>query len=456
MNYNEVVNYINSIPKFTKKNSMSHTQGFMELLGIQEVNKDHIIMDRKEMKIIHVAGTNGKGSTCAYMNEILCALGEKVGLFTSPHLEEMTERIRINGEEISPLEFVAVFQEVMDVVETMKKDGIPHPTFFEFLLGMGMKAFAWAELTYVILETGLGGTLDSTNVFPAPIATVITSIGLDHQQYLGNTIEEIAMEKAGIIKKNIPVIYHGYNEKVSEIIEKKALDLGCLCRKVSDSAYEIQEKTMKYIAFYMNASYDKKDLCSFNRENEILWKMKNKGEYQVHNGVLALMTLEVILCNKAQSSLGIFHENMEEFHIWKQALYETVWPGRMEEVRRNIFLDGAHNIPAIEAVTQDQGPLDVVLFGAVSDKNYHEMIERLTRNLNTKAYVVTTVEGDRGMPASVLGTLFSEYTDKPVYIEEDLTDAWEKVLELKEENGKVLCLGSLYLVGMLKRLISKL
>lgn len=420
MKYSEVIEYINNIPKFTKKNSMNHTQRFMELLG----NPD------KNIKIIHVAGTNGKGSTCAYMNAILISEGEKVGMFTSPHLIEMTERIQINGQEISKEKFVDAFQLVIKAVKQLEEENLPHPTFFEFLLGMAMTTFALEKATYAILETGLGGRLDATNVFNHPQATVITSIGLDHEAYLGDTIEQIAGEKAGIIKHKIPVIYDGHQEKVAVVIEKKAYEMETKCKKISDSAFEIIEKTDKYIAFYLKDAYDK----------TITWKIKNRGTFQVTNAVLGLTTLMKI-------------RGREDCHLqlWKEAIENVKWAGRMEEISKGIFLDGAHNVAALEAVAEDMKQVDVLLFSAVSDKNYEEMIKVLTARIKSNAYIVTAIDDSRGVATNELVQLISKEVAEPVYCVETVEEAWNLLKKLKPNDGKALCLGSLYLVGMVKK-----
>lgn len=398
---------------------MDHTKRFMELLG----NPD------KNMGIIHVAGTNGKGSTCAYIHAILCSEGEKVGLFTSPHLEKMTERIRINGEEIREEIFVSTFAVVMKAVENLQEEGLPHPTFFEFLLGMGMWVFAKEGVTYAVLETGLGGRLDATNAFASPLATVITSIGLDHEAYLGHTIEEIASEKAGIIKHGIPVIYDGNDEKVVSVLEAKGKEKSSPCKKISDSAFEIVEKTEKYIAFYIKDAYDK----------TITWKIKNRGTYQVKNATLAIMTCMSL------------PKDFSQYHKWQKALQEVSWSGRMEEISKGIYIDGAHNVAAIEAVANDVKEVDVLLFSAVSDKNYKEMIRVLTKKISSFAYVVVKIDDERGVSAEELANLIGQETNRPIYVADTVDVAWRLLNEHKSEEGKALCLGSLYLVGMIKK-----
>ncbi len=186
MKYEEVVRYIEDIPKFTKKHTLLHTREFMRRLGNPCQGR----------KVLHVAGTNGKGSVCAYMQAILLFEGKRVGFFTSPHLVKLNERIRINGKDIDDDTFCRIFAKVRQVAEELEKEGLEHPSYFEFLYGMGMLAFEENDAEYIVLETGLGGRLDATNSFEHPFLSVITSIGLDHTEILGDTIEKIAGEKA--------------------------------------------------------------------------------------------------------------------------------------------------------------------------------------------------------------------------------------------------------------------
>ena len=197
MTYQEAVNYILEIPKFTKKNDREHTRAFLRYLGDPQ----------EHMKVLHVAGTNGKGSVCAYLDGMLRSEGKRTGLFTSPHLVKMNERIVTGGEQISDAQFCAVFEKTRKAVESMEAQGLAHPTFFEFLFGMALAAFAEAGTEYAVIETGLGGRLDATSAVEDPAVCVITSIGLDHMEYLGHTLGEIAGEKAGIIRPGVPVFY---------------------------------------------------------------------------------------------------------------------------------------------------------------------------------------------------------------------------------------------------------
>ena len=428
--YEDAAAYIEEIPKFTKKHTLEHTKLFLKRLGNPAVDR----------KIVHVAGTNGKGSVCAYLQAILMAEGKRTGFFTSPHLVSVNERIRIDNVQIDNETFLRIFRTVLKTVRDMVKDGIEHPSYFEFLFGMGMKAFAETDVEYIILETGLGGRLDATNAIEKPEVSVITSISLDHTAILGDTIEKIAGEKAGIIKKNVPVFFDGSNEKASQVIERTALKQGAPCRKVTKNAYEIQEVHRKYIAFSRRSAYDK----------DVIFQVPMCGCYQAMNAEVALETAEYLLSD-------------EKIHIdrWKEALADIHWEGRMERVGAHITVDGAHNPGAMEAFVESIKALDetergemILLFSAVSDKKYDQMIEYLCENLDAKAYVVTQIEDERGVPAEELAEIFRRYTDRPVYCKEKLEDAVKTAMDKRGESGEIYCLGSLYLVGMMKKLLA--
>lgn len=428
--YEEAAAYIEEIPKFTKKHTLEHTKTFLKRLGNPAADR----------KIVHVAGTNGKGSVCAYLQAILMAEGKRTGFFTSPHLVSVNERIRVDNIQIDNETFLKVFRKVLKIVRQMVEDGIEHPSYFEFLFGMGMTAFAETDVEYIILETGLGGRLDATNAIDNPALAIITSISLDHTAILGDTIEKIAGEKAGIIKPGVPVFFDGSSKKAAEVIKAKASELGVSCREVTKNAYEIQEVHRKYIAFSRRSAYDK----------DVIFQVPMCGCYQAMNAELALEASEYLLAG-------------EEIHMdrWKEALAELHWEGRMEWVGAHITVDGAHNPGAMEAFVESVKALDesergemVLLFSAVSDKKYDQMIEYLCENLDVKAYVVTQIEDERGVPAEELADVFRRYTDRPVYCKERLEDAVRTAMNERGETGEIYCLGSLYLVGMMKKLLA--
>ena len=426
MQYMDMVSYIADIPKFTKKHSLEHTRDFIRRLG----NPCH------DRKIIHVAGTNGKGSVCAFMQAILLCEGKTVGFFTSPHLVKINERIQMNGRQISDEMLLCCFERVKETVDQMVSEGMEHPSYFEFLYGIGMLAFEKSNVEYVILETGLGGRLDATNSYLHPIMTVITSIGLDHMGILGNTVAEIAGEKAGIIKKGVPVIFDGTSEEANQVIQKRAEVQEAPCRKIGKDAFKILEITDKQVAFFVLNEYDK----------NTFWTVQGTGVYQAMNATLALFAAKEVLGKPA---------NEEK---WKRAIANVCWPGRMEEVLPGVILDGAHNLPAIERFIESLGwqkkeGKRVILFSAVEDKDYEQMIALLCKESDADVYFVAKLADARGAGKETMERIFKAYTDKPVHVSASLEELFSEALKEKGTDGKLYCLGSLYLVGELKELI---
>ena len=428
MDYREAVNYILEIPKFTKKNRPEHTKEFLRYLGNPERN----------LKVIHVAGTNGKGSVCAYLDAMLRTEGKKVGLFTSPHLIKLNERIVINGEECSDGQFLSVFEQVMDVVRVMEADGLFHPTFFEFLFGMAVTAFAKAGVEYAILETGLGGRLDATNAIEHPVCSVITSIGWDHMAILGNSLEEIAAEKAGILKKGTPAIFFENGNGSDAVIEKRAGELGISCKKIGKNAFKILGIEQKHIAFSCVSAY----------YEDIIWSLHNIGIYQPENAILALEVMRLLFGEEGHKEK------------WKKALDKVIWSGRLEEVLPDVFVDGAHNISAVERFVQSVESLQeetsgrMILFSAVEDKEYEEMIACLCKRAEADVYIVTQIADGRAAGLDKLSDTFRKYTKQPVLVFETLEKAWDYLTE-NQKGRTVYCLGSLYLAGMIEELIQE-
>lgn len=427
MTYQEATEYILSIPKFTSKNKPEHTRLFLQYLGHPE----------QQFQVIHVAGTNGKGSVCAYLDAMLRAQGKSVGLFTSPHLVRINERIVVNGEMLSDEQFLSVFEKVQAAVGRMQEVNLPHPTFFEFLFGMAVTAFAEAKVEYAVLETGLGGRLDATNSVEKPVCSVITSIGFDHTELLGDTLEKIAAEKAGIIKKGTPVVYIEGAEESNRVIEETAKNLGNRCKKIGKNAFKILGIQNKSIAFSCVSAY----------YEDVTWKLHNTGIYQPENACLALEVMRLLFTEKKQ------------LRAWQEALEQVIWQGRMEEVQPDIYIDGAHNISAVERFAESvkrnpSGQGTILLFSAVQDKDYEQMIAYLCRQVDAELYLVTQIQDKRAEDRGTLTETFRRFTDRPVLEMETLADAWKYIMN--NQNGRrVYCLGSLYLVGMIKELMEQ-
>ena len=444
--YEDAVAYIEEIPRFTKKHSLAHTREFLRRLGNPAADR----------KLIHVAGTNGKGSVCAYLKEILRAEGRKTGFFTSPHLVCINERIEIDGTQVDNGTFLRIFQTTAHAAWKMQEEGLEHPSYFEFLFGMGMKAFEESDVEYIILETGLGGRLDATNAPEHPVLTVITSISLDHTGILGDTVAQIAAEKAGIIKPGVPVFFDGTAPEASEVIRRRAEELGAPCREISKNAFEIREVTGKYIAFSRANAYDK----------DVIYRIPICGCYQAMNAELALEAAEYLLAAQEAVRTGIRIPDPEETAgssrgRFAGALESVHWEGRMEEVRPHLILDGAHNPGAVRAFAETVQMLkgnrlsgDVILFSAVADKKYDEMIAWLCQNLDVKAFVVTEIADARKVPAGELADRFRACTDKEIVCRPRLEEALREALRRRDADADVYCLGSLYLAGMVKKLLS--
>lgn len=421
MTYEEICDYIYEIPKFTKKNGLAHTKELLRRLHIME----------QRFEIIHVAGSNGKGSVCAFINQVLREQEASVGMFTSPHLVYMEERFVIDGQMCTREEFKEAFHAVMEVVEGMISDGLFHPSFFEFLFAMGMYIFQKRDVKYLILETGLGGRLDTTNIFEEPLMTVITSISLEHTQILGDTIEKIAAEKAGIIKEGVPVIFDGSNEAAAQVIMRMARKKCAPFYRISLESIKFREITGKYIDFYFCTGYDGIDL-----------RIPFAAEYQMMNAALAYKALDVL-----QTQTHILRPRIAA------ALAKTRWPGRMQQVAEGVYFDGAHNADGIrhfvKSVKEIGRVSPMLLFAMVDDKDYEESVAALCKDINWGEVIVTKVDDARGLDTAVLRNEFAKHGQQAVVIEGS-AKAYNYAMERKKEAQALFCAGSLYLIGELE------
>lgn len=427
MNYEEAVAYILDVPKFTKKNTLENTRQVLEKMGRP---------DRK-MKLIHVAGTNGKGSVCAYLSSILSSAGKQVGLFTSPHLVDINERFQMNQEIISDEVFLEGFDAVMDAVHELLKehpDTFAHPTFFELLFLMSMYIFKKYGMEYVVLETGLGGRFDATNAIEKPLVCVITSISLDHTEYLGDTYSLIAGEKAGIIKEGCPVVYDGTRKDVEDVILEKAAGMHAKAYAIRPDMYKILMNTQKTIDFSMDTGYYEPMNVS----------IRSVAEYQIMNAMEAVTAAHVL-------NIGLTEEDIQK------GMENMRWQGRMETVLPGVILDGAHNDSGVEEFVRTAKKFEkdtkvTMLFSCVKEKDYEGMIRTICENISFDSAVITEIESDRMVPAEELAAIFRKYTNRPVEAVPSIRSAFETALD-RRDGGLLFCVGSLYLVGSLKSLI---
>lgn len=423
LTYEEVVAYIESIPGFTSKTSLDHTRRLLDLLGHPE----------EEMKIIHVAGTNGKGSVCAYLNAMFLQGGFRTGMFTSPHLISIRERFLINGKEVSEELFVRAFEKAMKAVRKVMDEGDVHPAYFELLFLMGLLIFSEEKVDVLILETGMGGTKDVTNVVEHPLACVITSISPDHEQYLGHTIPEIAAHKAGIIKTGIPVICDGHDPCSLAVIQKRAEELNSPLWVLDSDRIRISEITKDGISFSL----------------------------KVEREPVRLLIRQTAVCQAMNASLAYcaMLATEEMHHLSRETLASGIaqmkWPCRMETVLPDVIIDGAHNVDGIaefirtvEHFHRDQEI--TILFGSVADKKYPEIIRQLSEGIRPDRVVVTKISGAREVSEETFAELFRANGVKDVYGAPDPAAAFELARRV-QGSGMLFCVGSLYLAGELKR-----
>ncbi|MCM1261353.1 MAG: bifunctional folylpolyglutamate synthase/dihydrofolate synthase [Butyrivibrio sp.] len=430
--YEAAEKYIFEIPKFTKKNKMEYTRCFLEYLGNPE----------GKIKTIHVAGTNGKGSVCAYLHSILRETGLSVGMFTSPHLVTMRERFLINGEMVSEEEFLWAFNQVAGKLKSMPEQlkGISyHPTFFEYLFFIAMVLFERHRVEYMILETGLGGRLDATNAIDKKEVCVITSIGYDHTEYLGETLSEIAAEKAGIFRRGVPAVFLNKNEEVTKKLLECAKNTGAAVCQISLDAIKEINSINKTIDFSLQSNY----------YGYIRFNMPTIALYQIENVALAVTAIEC-LSDRARISI-------EQL---KEGIRKTRWEGRMEEIADSVYLDGAHNTDGIQAflksVEQDgcMGKRKL-LFSMVKDKQYQAVIDMLAGSKLFDAAGVVELQDKRALPLHTIVDYFRQYTELQTFKYDKLEHALHDMAMSCGDKDRMYIVGSLYLAGEVKALLRR-
>ena len=421
MNYEEAVAYIDETPKFTKKNSLDHTKECLRRLGNPQ----------DKFKVIHVAGTNGKGSTCAFLTSVLREAGYSCGLFTSPHLVDFRERIRINGQPIPEKYVVDFVEKERDFFEPL------HPSFFELTTAMAFRYFADEKVDVAVIEVGLGGRLDCTNIIH-PDLCIITNISFDHVQFLGDTLAKIAGEKAGIIKAGVPVIYDASQPGPASVIAAKAKEMGSPAWPMEPSFYEMKTQSREGITFtFAYPGGEKAELA-----------IPYVAKYQMMNASLAFYTMHI---------LQDVHDIPK--NVLAEGLSKIKWPCRMEMAAPGVIIDGAHNEDGIAQFVSTAGYFAkeneiTILFTAVADKHYHEMIGEICEGIHPSHVVATQIDGSRVVPAEVLAEDFRKAGCTDVCAEPEIGAAYEKALG-KKGSGMLFCVGSLYLAGELKAYLAK-
>lgn len=416
--YEEAVEYIERLPRFRTDYCPEDTRRSLRSLGNPE----------RSLNVIHVAGTNGKGSTCSYLKSILEAAGKRVAMFTSPHLVDIRERFFIGKEMVSREAFCKAFLQVHEVLEI--REGY-YPTFFEYLFLMAVLIFAEEKTDYCILETGLGGRLDSTNSIDNPILCIITKIGYDHMEYLGNTLAQIAEEKAGIIKQGVPVVYWKEKKEADTVIEKKAKSLSSPCISVSKDLVDLNFFDDKRIDFSYKSRY----------YGYVGFEVNTKAHYQTENAALAIAAAEQVLGD-------------DMLHHIQAGISAMHWEGRMEEVLPNVFLDGAHNEDGIDAFLNSvkydscKGKRSL-LFSVVHDKQYQKMADKIQKSGLFHRIYTAPIDSSRSISTEELEALF--HGGGTVIRYPSPERALEAMLNDREADDYLYIAGSLYLIGQLKK-----
>ncbi len=412
MNYEETLEYIHTINWRGSKLGLERITELLRRLGNPQ----------DSLRFVHVAGTNGKGSVCAMTASILKAAGYKTGLYISPFIRRFNERMQINGVDISDAELCEVVEYVKNFAEAMEN----LPTEFEIVLAVAMEYFKRNHCDIVVLEVGLGGRLDATNVIKTPVLSVITSIDFDHMKELGNTLTEIAGEKCGIIKEGVPTVSYLQADEAAAVLKRVCKDKQSSLSVCDFERLHLIEGSLKGQRF---------DYKSF----EGLF-IPLLGKHQLKNAALALEAINVL--------------RREGFNIDEEAvrhgLRNTVWQARLELLSEDpvFVLDGAHNpqgvAAAVAAVKEYLSGRDItVLLGVLADKDYGRMLGEINEIANR--FVASEPDSPRRLSCEELGGKLKVF-DKEVYIEKDVMKAVDTAKKLAKENGgAVLSLGSLYM-----------
>ena len=429
MRYEEAMKYITEVGNFGSNYGLERTYKLLEYLGNPE----------KNLKFIHIAGTNGKGSTTSIITEILMGAGYKVGMYTSPFIEEFEERIQINRNNIPKEKLASLMDEVKAAVDKVIEDGYNHPTEFEIITVLMLLYFKKENIDFGVIEVGLGGTLDSTNVI-TPVLQVITSISFDHTNLLGNTLGEIAGEKAGIIKSGIPTVIYPQKAEALKVIENK-------CSEMNSKLYIANCDNFK---FENVVNEDRPyQLLRYNNEVDILLPLL--GEHQITNLSVAMTSIEVL-------------NNIDMTNILLDSIVKSIknvkWKGRLEVLSKNpyVVIDGAHNIQGIETLSRNIKKYFkyenlYLILGILADKDVQEMI-KVIAPMAKKIYAVT--------PNSIRAELAEDLKREIIKYNEnceaydDYKEAYLTAINDANENDFVLASGSLYMIGDMRKIIREL
>ena len=417
MNYEEAMNFIQNTNKFGSVLGLDNIRELLERLGNPQ----------DQLRVVHIAGTNGKGSTLAFLAGIFRESGYRAGRYVSPASFSYEERFRINEENISKKDLCFYMEKIKNVAEEMVKDGLSHPTMFEIETALSFLYFLDKKVDVVLLETGMGGRLDATNVVKKPIATVIASIGMDHMQFLGDTLEKIASEKAGIIKEGCPVISYDNTKEVNEVIKNKAKQMHAKVTFVNSAGIRVLQESLNGESF----SY---------RSSDGRWYEKIEipllGRHQINNAALALETLNVI---KNYYCISDFQT--------EDGMRKTIWRGRIEILEREpmVICDGAHNPDGAKSLLSFMqnnftNQRLIYIMGVLSDKDYEQMVQILAPAAD-KIYTVAP-DNPRALSSRELCNCISKYHQN-VEERQRLAECLSEVRQKAEKDDVIIICGTL-------------
>ena len=411
MTYTEAIEYIHSVSNFFCKPGLERITELCSGLGNPE----------KSLKFIHIGGTNGKGSVSSMLNSVLCEGGYKVGLYTSPYIREFNERMRVNGRNIPNDTLARLTERVKKVAEKMADS----PTEFELITAIAFEYFKEEKCNIVILEVGMGGRLDATNIIDKPALSIITGIALDHTAFLGDTVEKIAYEKAGIIKENSVALWGGDNKAAETVIEEECIKKQSILCKTDYSKLNVKNFDLSGTTFDYKS---RKDI-----------KLSLLGSYQPRNASVVLDALDNLSC------IGL-HVSEEAI---RDGLLRAKWPARFEIIHQGptAIFDGAHNAQGIEAAVESVekyfGDKKVlVLSGVLRDKDY----AKISHSISTIADRVFTITPDnpRALSAEEYATEFTKLGVDAIACESIASALAQGLNVARESEMTLLCLGSLY------------
>ena len=444
MNYDEMMKYLMSIGKFGSNYGLMRMEKMLEILG----------NPHEKFKSIHVAGTNGKGSTTAMISKILIENGYKIGMYTSPYLEVFEERIQINGVNISKDDLTKIMTKVYNAIQEGVKLGYEEPTWFEVItLGMFIY-FSEQNVDYAVIEVGLGGRLDATNVIN-PVLSVITSISYDHMDILGNTLGEIAFEKGGIIKENVPVIIYPQAKEVLEVLEKICKDKNCEIINVNEEStrlIKINDDNTQKIEVTTSIIDETISIIDKNPKQSSKYEVDLAllGKHQLLNCSTAIHVVEKLKC----MGLDIKKSSIND------ALKKVIWPGRLEILGSNplVVIDGAHNIDGVNRLKESVETYFkydklILILGILGDKEVEKMVNTIAP-LASHIIVVSPHNERAGSPEILKG-----YIDKcniSSEIVEGYKEAYLKACSIVNKGDLILISGSLYMIGDMRTEIKKI